>query len=334
MFFSSLVPLYPESGYDFWTKKETNLIFLDSARSAIWLIARHYRHHLFLIPSYTCPSVWKTLEQVGVEYDFVDLDEALDFDQDDLAKMIQKYSDREIVLIPTSLVGVPLRNYKELLDGIVILEDRAQGMLDMGSLADFQILSFGKGKMVSGFGGGAVLDRHGYLQDALSSLKTQGGFAYSFVMAIAQKVISRCWFLIEGTGMDPEKANGFKMDRVEPKMIDGLKKQWILNSMATANSESMKKNSEYYLEHIDTSCCFQLPKGVAYMRFPVKKALARSGVSRMPDYHLTYELAIKKRGREMPGAKKLVKGCFLPTHRLVNRGDAQQLVEEINEPHV
>ena len=162
-----MVPLYPYSGLNFWSYIDSELIFLDSARSALLMIVKQYKNAIFLIPSYTCPTVIFALDQENVKYNFVDVDDTLDFNINDLNTVIKTYKNHQIILIPTSLFGIKIRDYKKLYPQYIIIEDRAQTIIDSKSMADFQIVSFGKGKMVSGFSGGAIYDKYKVLHNKL-----------------------------------------------------------------------------------------------------------------------------------------------------------------------
>lgn len=325
-----MVPLYPHSSFNFWTRQNSSLLFLDSARSALYLIAKKFKDHLFLIPSYTCPSVFSTLSQAGVDYSFVDINSSLDFDSADLDYMMQENSDRSIALVSTSLMGARIRDYKKLLNDIIIVEDRAQGLYDPTSMADFQMMSFGKGKMISGFGGGALIDRNGILRDDIAKLQIKKDFTRSYMMSIAQKIISRIWFLIEGGKFDPEMVERQEVNNIVPMQINKTKQNWILKGMNSCDLAKRASISNYYADHINRKYLFDIKKDVSCLRFPIKKSISYSGVSKMRDYHETYHLACQKRGQEMKGARMLVDGCFLPSHDLVSMEYAKRVVEVVN----
>ncbi len=304
-------------------------MFLDSARSAIYLIAKQFSEHTFLMPAYTCPTVWSALEQAGVRYDFIDIDESLDFDLEDLHNVLEKYGGANIALIPTSLFGSSIRDYKVLFKDFLIIEDRAQGIQSNNTNADFQVFSFGKGKMFSGFGGGGILCRQEI--EGLRELPQKDDFMQSYLLSLAQKAISRVWGIIEKTPFDPEKSTHLTVDAIQPEKLGKRKARWILNTVYNADFAHRVMLSNYYLNSIKREYLFDLKGDTPYLRIPIKKEFRSSGVSKMRDYHETYERACQKRGRVLEGAKKLVQGCFLPTHDLVSMQYAEEIVKSINE---
>jgi len=326
-----MAPLYPYSGFNFWSNVENNWTFLDSARSAIFLIASNFSDHIFLLPSYTCPTVWDALNKAGVEYHFIDIDDNLDFDISELNKSLDIYSDRKIVLIPTSLFGVRIRNYKELYPSLIILEDRAQHLINLSSIADFQVISFGRGKFVSGFGGGGVLDKYSRLPSLQYGLYVKNNFFNCYFLSIFQKVISRVWFIIEGTRLDPESSNILKLKTIKPYLMSKVKKRWILNTISSLDESHRVMISNFYLDNIKKEYLFNIERDVSYLRFPIKKSVNFTGVSKIREFYETLRLSSKEGRSNVNNAQKLTSASFLPTHNLVTMKYARRLVEKINE---
>jgi len=326
-----LIPLYPHVKFNFWSEINTKYTFLNSARSALYLIAKKYNNHFFLIPAYTCPTVLHALKQAGVEYNFIDIDNNLDFDIKDLSYMLEKYNNKDIVLVPTSLFGFKTRDYKKKYPDIIVVEDRAQGFIDSKSSADFQITSFGKGKMISGFGGGAIYDINSILTKKLQELGQSNEFYKSFLFAFLQKIISRVWFLLEGTRYDPEQSKKLDIDVIKPYRLSKLKRVWILNTLKNSNFSHRTKISNYYLQNIDKKYLFEQKKGIPYLRLPIKKDIKYSGLSKMVDFHETFIEALEKRGKELVGARQVLNSTCLPAHDLVTLEYAKKIVEIINE---
>jgi len=326
-----MIPLYPHSGFKFWDEIETKFSFLDSARSALFLIAQEYEEFVFLIPSYTCPTVWSALEQANVNYDFVDLDNTLDFNINDLNYMLRKYNNNKIVIVTTSLFGAKIKNYKKLYPECIIVEDRAQGRIDFSNDADFQIISFGKGKMISGFSGGALYDKHEVLTNILGNIGKKNDFLISYFLSVIQKIISRMWFIFEGTSFDPEVSEKLHIDKIEPQLLCELKIKWILNTINDTDFYHRINISNYYLKNINKKYLFDIEKNTPYLRVPIKKNLSYSGVSKIKDFYETFLKANAKREKEQLGAKILIDGSYLPTHNLVTFEYAKKIVSLINE---
>jgi dTDP-4-amino-4,6-dideoxygalactose transaminase len=114
---------------------------------------------VFVVPAYTCFSVPQSIEQAGGTCVYVDVDKTLDFDLSDLAEQLKPVDPCDVVLLATSLFGAPIRDYKHMLPSAVVIEDRSQSVYDPGLRSDYQILSFGPGKLLSLGGGGAVVGR-------------------------------------------------------------------------------------------------------------------------------------------------------------------------------
>jgi len=326
-----MIPLYPHSGFNFWSKIKTKMSFFNLARSALYLIAKEYQDSIFLLPSYTCPTVWHTLKQANVKYDFIDIDDTLDFDLEDLDFALNKYKNSDIVLISTALFGSKIRDYKMMYPNLIIIEDRAQGIFDITSTANFQLLSYGKGKLISGFGGGAVYDKYCILNNQLKSLSVKNDFLRSYLFSIIQKVVSRIWFILENTKYDPEESTKLLIDNVEPSLLSKYKVFWILNTINDLDFVHRIRISNYYLKHIKKEYLYNIKMDVPYLRMPIKKNICFSGVSKIRDFHETYYAASKRKKIEQKGAKILTEGSFLPTHDLVSIEYAQELVRLINE---
>ncbi len=326
-----MIPLYPYSGFDFYSSIDTKLVFLDSARSALFLIAKTLSDSIFLIPSYTCPTVWNALEQAGVKYDFVDLDDELDFDLHDLSFMMKKYENSKIVLVPTSLFGAKIRDYKKLYPKLMIVEDRAQGIVDLSYNPDFQIISFGKGKMISGFYGGAIYDKYHILEHNIKLLNINREFFKSYFLSIVQKIVSRIWFVIENTKYDPEESVKLHIEKITPSLLSKVKTKWILNTINNTDYSHRIKISNFYLEHIKKEYLYNIKSNTPYLRMPIKKNISFSGVSKIRDFHETFFNANRKKNKDQIGARQLVEGVYLPTHNLVTIAYAKKIVELINE---
>lgn len=326
----SVPPVYPNVGYNFLSRKKVDFFFIDSARSAIYLLGKKFNDHLFILPAYTCPTVWKALEQANASFEFVDIDGSLDFSHEDLAGCLAKHSHKKIILMPTSLFGVSIPDYKSIGPNCLVAEDRAQGLFDPNSSADFQIMSFGKGKMISGFGGGGFYDRNGLLSDELKDLPEKGNFIQSYVLSIAQKLISRTWFLIENSALDPEKNTKVVWGNVVPARLGTAKSRWICNTMDKLDVSKRIKLVNFYLKNLRRDVLFDLQPDIPYLRLPIKKRISYAGVSQMRDYHETYSRAVEVRGRELPGARRLVEASFLPTHDLVSMEYARKVVDIVN----
>lgn len=118
-----------------------------------------------IIPAYTCPDILSACQFAGVKVRIVDLEESRPWmDPERLQELV---TARTIAVIAINFLGIPERI--ELIrskignEKIVIIEDSAQGfpIIDFDNYwkGDLVVLSFGRGKPLSLFGGGAILTR-------------------------------------------------------------------------------------------------------------------------------------------------------------------------------
>jgi dTDP-4-amino-4,6-dideoxygalactose transaminase len=121
------------------------------------------------LPAYGCADLVSAALAARATIVCYDLDPAtLGPDLDSARKALQAGAS---VIVGTHLYGIPfdVPSLREVADvaGAVVVEDSAQGLgaalggRPCGSLADVGVLSFGRGKGVSGGAGGALLLRHG-----------------------------------------------------------------------------------------------------------------------------------------------------------------------------
>ncbi len=330
-------PLYPHSSFDFSKKQNNkNILFFNSARSGFYLIIETlkemYENIIFLIPTYNCYSIIASLESAKVEYNFIDLDESLNFDLNDLEFMINAYSNKKIVLVSTSLFGAKLRDYKSIYKNILVIEDLAQSTFNYNNNAGFSFVSFGKGKMISAWSGGGVITNNELFIEKYDKLIIKNEFFKSYLLSNMQKIISKYfWFFIEKSPLNPEKNHKLEFYNQELFKLSNKKINWILNSIESLNLNHRIEISNYYLNNISKEFLFDLESNTPYLRLPVKKIINKSGISFMKDYEATYQKAKIFRDKEFEIAKKLAYNCsFLPTHNLINLKYAKKIVDLIN----
>lgn len=334
----SFPPLYPYSSFKF-NKIDNNreILFFNSARSGLFLIVdtlkEMYEELIFLIPTYNCYSIVATLESAKVEYDFVDIDESLDFDLSDLNERLDVYSNKKIILIATSLFGIKLREYKSLYSDLIVIEDLAQSTFDNNSKADFSFVSFGKGKIISSWSGGGVITNNQLFREKYNKLNIESQFLKPYILSNIQKIISKYfWFFIENSSLNPEKSTHIEVMDDEILKLSKNKIYWILNSLNELNLTHRREISNYYLNNISKKYLFDLKLDTPYLRMPIKKVINQSGISFLKDYEFTYKKAIEKRKNSFKIPEVLLyESSFLPTHNLIDLKYAKKLVELINE---
>ena len=320
-------PLYPFTIYNFFGKYSENFFYFRHARESLYFLLEIIPVDIVLIPSYTCPSVLNVLKNLHIDYDFIDLDWDLDFKLEDLDKMIDKYKDKKIALLATSLFNAPIRDYKRSYPDLIIIEDLAQSSPKYKQGSDFAIYSFGKGKLISTHGGGIL---EGCLETKIyNALPLKNSFAVDYISAIMQKYLLKYGWRFFSNFYHHRQQYHFEQ-KIEPAKICDRKKKWIANSIWDYNSRYRRKISDMYLELLSKEILFDLIPGRDYMRMPVKKRINSKEVSYMQSYKVVYEEAFKKRGKKLEVAECLVNDCsFLPIHELVKEKDIQRLVQLI-----
>lgn len=320
-------PLYPFTIYNFFGKYNKNFLYFHHAREGLYFLLKIIPFNIVLVPSFTCPSVLNVLKNLHIDYNFIDLDWNLDFKLEDLDNMIDKYKDKKIALIATSLFNAPIRDYKRLYPDLVIIEDLAQSLPKYRQSSDFAIYSFGKGKLISTYGGGILegcSDTRAY-----NALSLKNSFLIDYILAVLQKYLLKYdWKFLSNFYHHHQQYN-FE-SKIEPTKICDRKKKWIANSIWDYNSKYRRKISDIYLEILPKELLFDLVPGRDYMRMPIKKRINSKEVSYMQSYKVVYEEALSKRGKKLEVAECLVNDCsFLPIHELVKEKDILRLVHLI-----
>lgn len=338
--------LYPYSSLKINLSIENDeLYFFNSGRASFCFIVdflkRKDSNTVFLIPAFTCPSVVRVLEQMQVNFDFVDLDDSLNFDAHDLDGMIKRYIGSNMVaLVTTSLFGASIKNYKQEYPRCIVIEDLSQS-LPLGEFySDFQFFSFGKGKMVSAWSAGAIRvnDKYQEVLDDYQDLKVKRVFIISYLFAFTQRLVSIFfWDFVRLTGADPDNSKKQlreinKHPAVRVNKIPKIMERWILTSLNNINNQSRLRVVNKYFEKIEKILQFDIGATQPLLRIPIKKKLDYCGVATSIDYHYTYKLAIKSRGKELPISRLLLNNCsFIPTHELVNNNYADNIIMKLNE---
>ncbi len=159
-----------------------NCILANSGRALLYLLLKALKRKdggkrdEVLIPGYTCYSVAASIAKAGLKIRVYDLDPAtLQPDFDSLRNSI---NDKTLAIIFQHLLGIPtpVDEFKEIAQktGVLLIEDAAQalgGSIDnhrLGTIGDFSIFSFGRGKPLPIGNGGALIGKD---EDVLSELE-------------------------------------------------------------------------------------------------------------------------------------------------------------------
>ncbi len=332
---------YIPSSYPFFSKKINkqklfkNFGWFNSARASLKFllqqIVKNRSDTVCLIPAYTCPTVLHAIKEVNIKYDFVDIDNSLDFNIQKLNEKIDFYKLKNIILIPTSLFGINLRDYKSIFPNIVVIEDRAQAMFNKNSTANYQILSFGKGKIISSWSGGAIYPLDDNLHKEYLKLKEEKSFLLDYTKSILLTIIAKYfWYFIEKSPLNPEKKSKMDFVPIETLRLSTKKIEWLSTSITSYNISKRVSISNSYLQKIDSSLLFDLDQNIAYHRFPIKCDLNLTGVSQLLPFREVLKEAQTLNKDEFTGANELAKASLLPVHQLVNKRHIDSIVEILN----
>ncbi|PTB98768.1 hypothetical protein C9993_06400 [Marinobacter sp. Z-F4-2] len=128
-----------------------------------------------ILPAYGCPDLIAAVVAQGARPVLVDLVE--DRPWMDLEAVKAALTDNTVGIVSVGFLGIPERlgALRRLADdaGAMLIEDSAQGFPPFSSgngLADYVVLSFGRGKPINLMGGGALLIRKDHMAESASDL--------------------------------------------------------------------------------------------------------------------------------------------------------------------
>ena len=121
---------------NFFHRKRNNLlkksILLSSGRDCIYYILKSLNlKSRVLLPSYLCNSMLVPFDELGVKYDFYNVDENLNIDITDLKKKIEKNTECVFVIHYFGVEQPKIRDIKEIFEknNIKLVEDQVQSFL-------------------------------------------------------------------------------------------------------------------------------------------------------------------------------------------------------------
>ena len=330
-----LPPLIPHVGYG-RTPLPPGWLFFGAARQALKFLASRLRSEhpdlVFVVPAYTCDSVIQAIDESGAGLDFADVDASLDMDMPSLQEALARHTGKPVALVPTPLFGAPVRDYKRLFPDCIVIEDRAQTVPDPGSRADYQLLSFGPGKQVSGMGGGALIGGQG-LQAPHLALETECGALKHMAMAmVGNFLLGPGWSLAGQRVAQRHGQEGLEKqsrDIIPVRLCDG-RAQWISSSLATWDATQRLSIVDRYHAGTAPEHRFDIPTGLPYLRYPVRTQVVGAGVSSGDMYERVVARAEDTLGRPLPGARALAQASLLPTHRRVTPAHIGYYLGQLN----
>ncbi|MGM9428204.1 DegT/DnrJ/EryC1/StrS family aminotransferase [Hydrogenophaga sp. MI9] len=315
-------PLIPHVRYGS-RPSESGWLFFGAARQGMKFLSQHLlRQHpdlLFIVPAYTCDSVVQALDEAGAEMAFVDVAPDLDLDLAAVRGWIERSAGRTVALVPTPLFGAPVRPYKQLFPDCIVIEDRAQTLPDPASGADFQLLSFGPGKQVSGMGGGALLGG-GALRNGYAALEQECGAVRHVVLSLVGNLLfGPAWALFGQKVTQRHSANAIDKESrsIDIRALCEDRARWITHSLQTWDGTGRTRIADAYHRSIPQALRFDMPCGLPYLRYPVRASLEGPGISSGRMYEKVVQRAEESSRRQFPGARAVMEASFLPTHHRV-----------------
>ncbi len=326
----------------------TSIILTDSGTSALVLALRMVatRTGVVGIPAYGCPDLASAASRAGVGLRLYDLDPAtLSPDSSSVEDVLGRGVDAIVVV---HLFGFPadvtMVAEKAGETGADVIEDAAQGAggflsgRRLGCLSGLSVLSFGRGKGITGGGGGALIIRDPGLAEKAEGLRPREtsriGWA-GLSAALAQRVLAR-----PGLYGIPASIPALKLgemvyhDAGEPRDMGRGNAALAADALGRMDEEAEARTRiAGRLEHLAASgagksgICTPIPGGKpGYLRFPAvlpeHAPDARLGILRAYPVTLgelpeTTKLLLE--GEESgPGATRLSRGLLtLPTHQRI-----------------
>jgi perosamine synthetase len=342
-----------------------HILLTDSGTSALALAIKTYcsirSTPLVALPAYCCYDIATAADGADVEVILYDIDaRTLGPDMHSLSEAL---SQRPGVIVIAHLYGVPV-DIGEVIrlcehHEVPIIEDAAQGHgaqydgLPLGSFGDVSILSFGRGKGVTGGGGGALLavseGASNVIRDAARETGSSHRGLKRLIGATAQ------WFLASPTMYAiPASLPFLRLGQTiyrEPTAPMGithsaagvLAYSW---KIAEAESAIRRINAERiskYVASSDFADLFEPPARSApgYLRLPVIASESETSplatrqakaLGVMPGYPTTladlphFTRRCRNQAEDLTGARTLAKRLFtLPTHSRLSARDMDRL---------
>ena len=314
-------PLLPEVVLGWSSPPPDHVAFFGQARQGLLVLVEHLLRErasrVFVLPAYTCPSVPQAIEQGGGRCVFVDLDDSLDFDWGDLTQQLRVFDPKDVVLLATSLFGAPVRDYKRLFPAALVVEDRSQSVFDPERKADFQVLSFGPGKMLSLGGGGGLVGRLS-LPSQLLQCKTQSLWRLPLAVlrtVVQDQVFKQRWIYRWVAPLLPLLLkNSGHNDTIEPAIMHPWHARWAWFAMRRVPLERRKDVGHQWLKALPSAMCYDVPTNTPWLRLPVKLTKVPAGLMDGSMYADTVQKAQAARQQVLLGAQRLVACGLLPVH--------------------
>ncbi|MEO8636493.1 MAG: DegT/DnrJ/EryC1/StrS family aminotransferase, partial [Gemmatimonadales bacterium] len=181
-------------------------LLVDSGTSALRLALQHAMHgrkpRRIALPAYGCYDLATACDGADAEVVLYDVDPGTL--GPDWVSYEAALAAGPAAVVLVHLYGVPVDLERAMAlahrHGVRVIEDAAQGAggswqgRALGSFGDYAVLSFGRGKGITGGGGGALLlHSEAALDPAIPALPAGTGGARRLLLALAQRELSRPW---------------------------------------------------------------------------------------------------------------------------------------------
>jgi perosamine synthetase len=302
-----------------------------------------------LIPGYTCYSVAAAVAKAGLKITVYDLDpKTLYADLNSIEKAISK---KTLAVVTQHLFGMltPIDEVKKITHqyGAYLIEDAAQAFGKVGDLnapgtmGDFGLFSFGRGKPLPIGGGGALVScSHPEFLNLIKFDVREKGYRQAAMTATAQIISKPAFYWIPemlpfGLGETVFDPDFLSMDI--PKALEKIA-VYALSTLGQLNSHR-KRLSNVYAENIPEKYLVgKTEEANSIIRFPVMlpntsltKEMKRLGIRRMYPKAISDEHSIKPYLKDYQkrtlGATEVAVNMFtLPTHM----GNDERMAKDIS----
>ncbi|MDA9762192.1 DegT/DnrJ/EryC1/StrS family aminotransferase [Desulfobacterales bacterium] len=326
----------------------------NSGRSLLYLLLRELYNqsdksrNVILVPGYTCYSVAASVAKAELKIGVYDIDcETL---HPNLQSIKSAISSKTLAIIHQHLFGIPtsITEIQEIAadNDVYVIEDAAQALGGkfngqmLGSMGDFGLYSFGRGKPLPLGGGGALIGRDESVLTKIRSEKGNPGYKQLAITASSQVLTNPIFYgILEvlplGLGetvFDTNFETGGFTRTFENVMLKSLPTLEDLN-------KHRNKIASIYFQILDEKCTVTVEKrdGAVYTRFPIivekgdiPNNLKKYGVRKMYPEVIPRVKEIKPYLahplQSVPGSIKLSEGLVtLPTHSRISPRFAKEI---------
>ncbi len=306
-----------------------------------------------LIPGYTCYTVAASVARAGLKIRAYDMDPAtLSPDQDSVMRNI---SDKTLAFIHQHLFGIPspINGLQAIAEknGIYLIEDAAQALggelngVSLGTIGDFGLYSFGRGKPLPLGSGGAIVGKNNEVLNIIRLGQNPTG-SKDLAETMAIRLLSNpfVYGLMEAlplglgsTVFDP----GFQISSM-PSLLKKLG-QLSLDTLDGLNTHR-RKVSSIYSQALRNDYLVPIPAEATpiFTRFPVMastrripREVLRLGIRRMYPRAILDEPQIRPYLSEgnlgTPGASEIAARLItLPTHSAISTQKAEAIATNVS----